>query len=162
MAKFRRKLATLKISEHSLPYCAKSEGFSRHGCPQRDLLFIFPGLIKNTNSCEFLLLAAAALTNISFIEHHAVFILVELNTVSLLLIAVRKLGARASIFLQEQVATLIANMAAVSEARSYLTQHRAVGALLCFLQVKHSPVQSNAEHAAVERLQHKSAVAMSR
>lgn len=105
---------------------------------------------------------AAALANISFIEPQAFFILLKLDTPSCLLTAVRKLGIRASIFLQEQVATLIANMAAVSETRPYLAQSRAVGALLCFLQMKRSPVQTVAETAAAKRLQHKSAVALSR
>lgn len=120
------------------------------------------GLITTTNSCETLLLCSAALANISFIEPQAVFILVQLNTADRLLTAVRKLGTRASVFLQEQAATLIANMAAEPEARAHLAQHRAVGALLCFLQVNHSPIQTAAEIAAAERLQHKSAIALSR
>lgn len=102
------------------------------------------------------------MANISFIEPQAVFIVAKLGTLSCLLTAVRKLGVRASIFLQEQVATLIANMAAEPKTRPYLAQHRAIGALLCFLQVKHFPLQTEAEMAAAERLQHKSAVALSR
>lgn len=88
--------------------------------------------------------------------------LIKLSTVNCLLTAVRKLGARASIFLQEQVATLVANMAAMPESRSHLAQHRAVGALLCFLQVQHSPLLTAAEIGAAQRLQHKSAIALSR
>lgn len=126
------------------------------------MVHFLTGLIGRTNSCETLLLSAAALANISFIEPQAVFILLEMDTANHLLIAVRKLGARATVFLQEQVATLIANMAAVPETRSHLARHRAVGALLCFLQIKHSPVQTSAELAAAERLQHKSAIALSR
>lgn len=64
--------------------------------------------------------------------------------------------------LQEQAAGLLANMAAVPEVRPHLAQHRAVIALVCFLQVRHSPVQSSAQIAAAERLQHKSAIALSR
>lgn len=124
--------------------------------------FFSTGLIVSTDSCETLLLSAAALANISFIEPQAVFVLLKLDTAGRLLTAVRNLGVRASVFLQEQVATLIANMAAVPEARSHLAQHRAVCALLCFLQVKHSPIQTAPEIAAAERLQHKSAIALSR
>lgn len=102
------------------------------------------------------------MANITFIEPQAVFVLLQIDTARCLLTAVRNLGVRASVFLQEQVATLIANMAAVPETRPHLAQHRAVGALLCFLQVKHSPIQTAAEIAAAERLQHKSAIALSR
>ncbi|XP_065207501.1 protein inscuteable homolog isoform X2 [Planococcus citri] len=119
-------------------------------------------LIERCESCETLLLSSAALANITFIEPQAVFVLLQLDTARCLLTSVRNLGVRASVFLQEQVATLIANMAAVPETRPHLAQHRAVGALLCFLQVKHSPIQTAAEISAAERLQHKSAIALSR
>nr|XP_018900501.1 PREDICTED: uncharacterized protein LOC109032696 [Bemisia tabaci] len=119
-------------------------------------------LVQKTKSSETLLLASAALANLSFMEPKAVYALLEMGSAGYLLAAVRKLGARASVFLQEQAATMIANMAAVAETREHLAKHRAVVALLCFLQVRHSPLQRSSEIAAAERLQHKSAIALSR
>lgn len=126
------------------------------------LLSFLSGLVQKTKSSETLLLASAALANLSFMEPKAVYALLEMGSAGYLLAAVRKLGARASVFLQEQAATMIANMAAVAETREHLAKHRAVVALLCFLQVRHSPLQRSSEIAAAERLQHKSAIALSR
>lgn len=84
------------------------------------------------------------------------------STAGTLLLAIRRQGPFSPVFLREQAAGLLANMAAVPEARAHLAEHRAVVALLCFLQVRHSPLQSSAEVAAAERLQHKSAIALSR
>jgi len=66
------------------------------------------------------------------------------------------------VFIQEQAATVLANMAAIPEARGHLAQHRAVVALLCFLQIRHSPLQRAPEIAAAERVQQKTAIALSR
>lgn len=53
-------------------------------------------------------------------------------------------------------------MAAIPEARGHLAQQRAVAALLCFLQIRHSPLQKRPEIAAAERLQQRTAIALSR
>ncbi|KAJ9586996.1 hypothetical protein L9F63_019414, partial [Diploptera punctata] len=119
-------------------------------------------LASNTASCETLLLAAAALANLTFMEPRAVWPLLEHCTAGKLLQAVKKKGPKVSVFLQEQAATLIANMAAVPESRPHLADQRAVVALLCFLQIRHSPLQRAPEIAAAERVQQKSAIALSR
>ena len=76
--------------------------------------------------------------------------------------SVRSQGAKVSVFIQEQAATVIANMASIPECRKHLAEHRAVVALLCFLQIRHSPLQRAAEITAAERVQQKSAIALSR
>ncbi|KAL1130171.1 hypothetical protein AAG570_013109 [Ranatra chinensis] len=119
-------------------------------------------LIKRSASHETLLVCAAALANISWAEPRSVWLLVENSSAGALLVAVRSQGPKACVFLREQAATLLANMSAVSEIRSHLAQHRAVPALLCFLQVSHSPLHSPAEIGAAYRVQHKSAIALSR
>jgi hypothetical protein len=124
-------------------------------------LFVL-GLIKEKPSREMLLLCAAALANISWAEPRSVWPLVQFSSVGVLLTAVRRQGPKACVFLREQAATLLANMSAVAEVRQHITQHRAVPALLCFLQVSHSPLQSQAEVGAAYRVQHKSAIALSR
>lgn len=65
-------------------------------------------------------------------------------------------------FIQEQAATIIANMSSVPECRKHLAEQRAVVALLCFLEIHHSPLQSAPEVAAAERVLQKSAIALSR
>uniref|UniRef100_A0A8D9AB09 Protein inscuteable homolog n=1 Tax=Cacopsylla melanoneura TaxID=428564 RepID=A0A8D9AB09_9HEMI len=119
-------------------------------------------LMRKQLNSETLLLISAALANLSFMEPKAVWSLQQHNSIGILLTAVRKLATRASVFLQEQTATLIANMAAVPEVRPSLAQARAVVALLCFLQTRASPLQRAPEILAAERLQHKSAIALSR
>ncbi|KAL1459117.1 hypothetical protein WDU94_011124 [Cyamophila willieti] len=119
-------------------------------------------LMRKQLNSETLLLISAALANLSFMEPNAVWSMQQHNSIGILLTAVRKLATRASVFLQEQTATLIANMAAVPEVRPSLAQARAVVALLCFLQTRASPLQRAPEIMAAERLQHKSAIALSR
>jgi len=95
-------------------------------------------------------------------EPRTVWPLLEEGTAGKLLQAVKRRGPKVSVFLQEQAATVIANMAAVPESRPHLAEQRAVVALLCFLQVRHSPLQRAPEIAAAERVQQKSAIALSR
>lgn len=123
---------------------------------------VLPGLASTTASCETLLLSAAALANLTFMEPRTVWPLLEQGTAGKLLQAVKRRGPKVSVFLQEQAATLLANMAAVPESRPHLAEQRAVVALLCFLQIRHSPLQRAPEIAAAERVQQKSAIALSR
>ncbi|CAH1393674.1 unnamed protein product [Nezara viridula] len=119
-------------------------------------------LISQSQSSEMLLLCAAALANISCIEPKSIWPLVYCSSTGTLLKAVRILGPKASIFLKEQAVTLLANMSGVKEILPHLTQNRAVPALLCFLQVSLSPLQSSAEKDATFRVQHKAVIALSR
>ncbi|XP_025411976.1 protein inscuteable homolog isoform X2 [Sipha flava] len=119
-------------------------------------------LVETTHSSETLLLSAAALANITFMEPNAIWTILNMGTAGSLIEAVRKNGTKSSVFLQEQTATLLANMAAVPETRPHMAANHAVIALLCFLQVRHSPLQRIPEILAAERLQHKTAIALSR
>ncbi|XP_065344245.1 protein inscuteable homolog [Cloeon dipterum] len=120
-------------------------------------------MASETRKGESLLLALATLTNLSFLEpRQCVMLLVQKDAANQLLAAVRS-GVSSSLFVQEQAATLLANMAAVPEARAELAESgRAVVALLCFLQIRSSPLQRSAEISAAERVQQKSAIALSR
>ncbi|XP_071452946.1 protein inscuteable homolog [Hetaerina americana] len=136
----------------------------------RPIVHSLSRLVEETRSTETLLLAAAALANLTFMEPRTVWPLVECSAASKLLAAVRATGPRvpASVFLREQAATLIANMAAVPETRTHLggsgdgDDGSTVSALLSFLQVRLSPLQRVNETAAAERLQQKAAIALSR
>ena len=123
---------------------------------------------RTTHSDETLLLCTAALANLTSLESStAVWSLLEHRTAATVLSAVRRRGTSASVFLQEQAATLVANMAAVPETRPRLADERAVAALLCFLQPSVN-ISANAfstrsaEAAAAARVQQKAAIALSR
>ncbi|XP_049766335.1 protein inscuteable homolog [Schistocerca cancellata] len=111
---------------------------------------------------QTLLLVAAALANMSHLEPRCVWPLLEYSTIGHLLAAVRSQGPNAPVFLREQTATLLANVAAVPETRHSLASQGATLALVCFLQVRSCPLQTGAEITAAERLQQKSAIALSR
>jgi len=123
---------------------------------------MFSDLVETTRSSETLLLSAAALANVTSVEPNAVWTVLNMGTAGCLIEAVRRNGTASSVFLQEQTATLLANMSAVPETRPHMAANRAVVALLCFLQVRHSPLQPVPEILAAERLQHKAAIALSR
>lgn len=74
----------------------------------------------------------------------------------MLLKAVKRRGPRASVYLLEQVAILIANVSVVEEARTQLIKNEAPAALLCYLQT------SCMDDAIIKRVQQKSMVALSR
>jgi hypothetical protein len=61
-----------------------------------------------------------------------------------------------------QIATILANMAAVYSVRADLVSHGSLVTLLSFLQQKPSPLQRPAEITASERVLKKSAIALSR
>lgn len=80
----------------------------------------------------------------------------DYNTVQILLEAVKKRGSRASVYLLEQVATVVANVSMDQRGRKLLTKHETPIAMMCFLQ------SNNTESEIVKRLQQKSIIALSR
>lgn len=111
-----------------------------------------------TKCCQNLLLCAAALANLSSLDNHFIQYLIECGSASILLSAVKNRGPMVSVYLLEQVATLLANMAAVELARKQLTATEAPAALIHFLR---SPKVTHNEDVE-RRLQQKSVIALSR
>lgn len=97
-------------------------------------------------------------------EPSTVWPLLQCHTAEKLLTTVQKRGPKISVFLKEQVATLLANMSAANESRLQLGEAKAVAALLCFLQIPPTVYDETraSEQAANLRLQQKSAIALSR
>ncbi|KAF7273345.1 spindle orientation adaptor protein inscuteable isoform X2 [Rhynchophorus ferrugineus] len=112
----------------------------------------------NTKCCQNLLLCAAALANLSSMDNKCIKFLVQYKTAPVLLAAVKNRGPMVSVYLLEQVATLIANMASLEDARSQLTNADAVPALLHFLK----PPRLTHNEDVERRLQQKSVIALSR
>jgi hypothetical protein len=111
---------------------------------------------STTKCCQNLLLCAAALANLSTMDNKCIKYMLHMNTVQVLLESVNKRGPCASIYLLEQVATLIANMTSLEAARKQLTSLQTVPALLCFLK------SGNVGEDVEKRLQQKAIIALSR
>lgn len=110
----------------------------------------------NTRCCQNLLLCAAALANLSTMDSKAIKHMIHSNTAKFLIENIQSRGPAASIYLLEQMATLLANLSASENARKQLIEIRAPAALLCFLKM--NLVGEDVE----KRLQQKSIIALSR
>ncbi|GIX78700.1 protein inscuteable homolog [Caerostris extrusa] len=73
-----------------------------------------------------------------------------------------KQGSRIVSFIKDQVATVLANMAAKEEYRDDLSSGGSLVLLLCFLQLRPSSVHGTPQLAACERIQQKAAIALAR
>ena len=151
-------------------------------------MFEYLDLARRTETEETLLLSTAALANLTFSHAEAVPLMAKYRTAQVL---VRASSTRKelSIFIQDQVrssppggtcasnykiicitcrwlihqiATILANMAAVYSARADIVSNGALATLTSFLQLRPSPMQRPAEVAACERVLKKSAIAISR
>ncbi|XP_017783629.1 PREDICTED: protein inscuteable homolog [Nicrophorus vespilloides] len=112
--------------------------------------------LKSTKCCQSILLAAAALASLTAMDVKSIKYLLHNDTADVLLKTIKGHGPRASIYLLEQVANLIANMSSTLEARTSLTKAGAPTALMCFLQ-SHS-----LDDEVLKRLQQKSIIGLSR
>ena len=127
-----------------------------------DLFWFWIDLSGETETEETLLLSTAALANLTFSHAEAVPLMAKHNTAQVLVDAT---AARKdlSVFIQDQIATILANMAAVYSVRADLVTHGALLTLLTFLQLPcPSPLQRPAQLTAKERVLKKSAIAISR
>lgn len=112
--------------------------------------------MSTTKCCQNLLLCAAALANLTAMDSKCIKHVLQLNTLSIIFEAVRQRGPRASIYLLEQVATLVANLSSVEEGRKQLTEQKAPSSLLCFLRA------GDSGEDVEKRLQQRAIIALSR
>ena len=154
-----------------------------------NLLIYFKGLSAQTSSAETFLLSTAAIANLTFMEASVVPLLKTYNTAKILVHAVNqqqgdhsslhgnyqggnktnknKQPLSVSIYIQDQVAAVLANMAANSDCRSEVVKHGGLPLLLQFLMARVSTSndlkpEDYAQMAATERVLQKSAIAISR
>lgn len=130
-----------------------------HSLPgeSRRLVEYLTKFLTATKCCQNLLLCTAALANITSMNPKCIKYILHHNTVRILFDAVQKRGPHSSIYLLEQVASLLANMSSSEEARRRLTEEKAPAVLLLFLQ----STGGDGEEAE-KRLQQKSIIALSR
>lgn len=118
-------------------------------------------LCQRTLSHEVFLLSAAAIGNITFLHSQACTILLQLRAPQLLIKAASVPKAR-SLFAKDQVATVLANMAALPACQTDIRQQGGVELLVRFLHERPLSPTGKAERAACERVQQKAAIALSR
>lgn len=134
---------------HQNLYSLQTEG--------RRLVDYLTKFLSATNCCQNMLLCAAALANITSVNPRCVKYIVQQGTIKILFEAVQKRGPHGSIYLLEQVATLLANMSSSEEARKQLIAEKAPTVLLLFLQ----SIAGKGEEVE-KRLQQKAIIALSR
>ncbi|KAK7108071.1 protein inscuteable homolog [Littorina saxatilis] len=118
-------------------------------------------LCQRTLSHEVFLLSAAATANITFLHSQAYSVLLELDAPQLLIKASSAPKAR-SLFAKDQVATILANMAAHPVCQADIRQQGGVELMIRFLHERPVSRAGKAELAACERVQQKAAIALSR
>ncbi|XP_063592257.1 protein inscuteable homolog [Penaeus indicus] len=119
------------------------------------------GLARSTETPETFLLASAALANLTFLDSDFVNAMVAAGTARVLLRAAR--GSLAlSIFTKDQIATVLANLAGSRGAAEEVVAAGGVSVLLALLNTRPAPSHRLPEVATAERVQQKSAIALSR
>ncbi|GFY60442.1 protein inscuteable homolog [Trichonephila inaurata madagascariensis] len=118
-------------------------------------------LASTTDNSEVFLLSSAALANLSFADA-ALKKMKEYKVLEILVTACRSKTHATSLFIKDQVATVLANMAAKEEYRDGLSSGGSLVLLLCFLQLRPSSVHGTPQLAACERIQQKAAIALAR
>ncbi|XP_063860482.1 protein inscuteable homolog isoform X2 [Scylla paramamosain] len=118
-------------------------------------------LAKWTRSAEIFLLAAAALANLTFLDGGCVEAMKAAGTASVLLRTAQD-NPNISIFTKDQIATVLANLAGSREAAEEVVESGGVAVLLGLLNTRPAPTHRLPEVATAERVQQKSAIALSR
>jgi len=117
-------------------------------------------MCRNSKCAETFLLSSAALANLSFLSPLILTAMSQMDTVSVLLSFLSH-NVSPSIYIQDQVATVLANMAARQDTRDLLLNCDLVHVLLYLLAA--SPTNSQLPAmAATQRVQQKAAIAIAR
>jgi len=117
-------------------------------------------MCRSTKCAEAFLLSSAALANLSFLSPLILTAMSQMDTVSVLLSFLSR-NVSPSIYIQDQVATVLANMAARQDTRDLLLNCDLVHVLLYLLAA--SPAKSELPvMAATQRVQQKAAISIGR
>ena len=110
---------------------------------------------------ETFLLVTAALANLTFMSPLSSAAMKRCGTPEALVKAVQR-SPFTTLFAKDQVVTVLANMAANANCRHSIEAINGVGFLLSMLETKVNSLKTQAELSAAERVQKKSAIALSR
>lgn len=127
-----------------------------------DLVSSLNSMCSNTKSCETFLLCTAALANLSYMSPLLLTAISQLDTLPPLLSFISS-RVVPSIYILDQVATLLANLSANQHTRESLLHQDIVPALLLLLAADPDPQdRSLPVLAATQRVQQKAAIAIGR
>ncbi|XP_050727211.1 protein inscuteable homolog isoform X2 [Eriocheir sinensis] len=118
-------------------------------------------LAKYTLTPEIFLLASAALANLTFLDGGCVEAMRTAGTARVLLRAAQD-NPNLSIFTKDQIATVLANLVGSKEVAEEVVEGGGVAVLLALLNTRPAPTHRLPEVATAERVQQKSAIALSR
>jgi hypothetical protein len=128
----------------------------------QDLIRALTVLCRDSSDIEIFLIGCAALANITFLDRQACEYLNQFSTTQVL-IENYYLKSYCSIFIKDQLTTIMANMALLESCRKELADFNGLTLLAEFL---HEPPvnysNDQAELNACERVQQKAAIALSR
>ena len=116
---------------------------------------------RAANSEEFLL-ATAAIANLSFLDPVAVAYLHKYGTTRNLIMACRHKSIAQSVFVKDQIATVLANVASEKACHRDVVECGGLTVLLSLLQLRPNALQKQVEVDICERIQQKSAIALAR
>ncbi|XP_046378555.2 protein inscuteable homolog [Haliotis rufescens] len=148
-----------QITSPSLEHNQHLSGFVDNNL--QDLLKALLVLCQKTSSHEVFLLATAAVANVTFIDTLACEILHQ-KQAPRHLIRHCSMSKASSLFAKDQIATVLANMAAVITCQSGIAENSGIELLVQFLHERPSSYRNTAEVAACERVQQKAAIALTR
>ncbi|OQR66242.1 protein inscuteable-like [Tropilaelaps mercedesae] len=116
---------------------------------------------KASNGEEFLL-ATAAIANLSFLDPIAVAFMHKYGTTRSLIMACRHKSIAQSVFVKDQIATVLANVCAEKACHRDVVECGGLTVLLSLLQMRPNALQKQVEIDICERIQQKSAIALAR
>lgn len=151
------------IAQITAPWMENSDcilkGIRENGCK---LIKALTDLAAHTESSEVMLLSSAALANLSFIESAAGEWMTQHKTGQILVSACTTNTAAKSLFIKDQVATVLANIANIVSCKQILLSCGSLEVLLNFLQTQPSAARNQHQLTACEQIQQKAAIALAR
>ncbi|GFS15862.1 inscuteable-like protein [Elysia marginata] len=149
------------VAQITSPVLDQNQHLCRFADSLQAILRALLRLCERTEGHETFLLSAAAIANITFIDSSACGLLQEMRAPQLLIKACMCRKAR-SLFAKDQVATVLANMAAVTGCQEGIRCCGGLDLLVSFLYQKPCLMSTSAERSACERVQQKAAIALMR
>ncbi|XP_050392848.1 protein inscuteable homolog isoform X2 [Patella vulgata] len=127
----------------------------------QDLVNSLMGLCCQTESQEIFLLSTAAVANLTFIDSMACEYLAGICAPDILVSSTSTYKSQ-SLFSKDQIATILANMAACDDFHLSITRPGGINLLIDFLHISPSLYDTETEIAACERVLQKAAIALTR
>ncbi|XP_042209618.1 protein inscuteable homolog [Homarus americanus] len=149
------------LAQITSPWVENTHRLAALHAHMRPIVAALTDLAEFTRVPEVFLLASAALANLTFLDGGCVSAMRAAGTTRVLLKDARD-NPNLSIFTKDQIATVLANLAGSQEAAEEVVAGGGVGVLLALLNTRPAPTHRLPEVATAERVQQKSAIAISR